>query len=291
MNLFFVFIAFVFIDLTSLIGVENSIYPVYDIKEMRFRGGGSSSVDKGINHEGLDQLRASGSSQFSEKILSDIEALILQESQEFVIIDLREESHCFINGLAVSWSDQMNEANRGKTLSEIERDEYERLEEVIARGEIEVLRGGQLESIDVYTAQTERELVEGRGIRYIRLPVTDHDRPSDAIIEQFIDIISCLPSESWVHFHCRGGKGRTTTFLVFYDIIRNAEKVSLEHIITRQYAIGGSDLQVMEKDRDAKSRQAKKRLGLIQEFYTYCKQNPNFEIRWSERVSEYLNFL
>lgn len=291
MNLFFVFIAFVFIDLTSLIGVENSIYPVYDIKEMRFRGGGSSSVDKGINHEGLDQLRASGSSQFSEKILVDIETLILQESQEFVIIDLREESHCFINGLAVSWSDQMNEANRGKTLSEIERDEYERLEEVIARGEIEVLRGGQLESIDVYTAQTERELVEGRGIRYIRLPVTDHDRPSDAIIEQFIDIISCLPSESWVHFHCRGGKGRTTTFLVFYDIIRNAEKVSLEHIITRQYAIGGSDLQVMEKDRDAKSRQAKERLGLIQEFYTYCKKNPNFEIRWSERVSEYLNFL
>lgn len=286
MKLFFVLISLFVVSLTPLNGVEDSVFAVYDIKQMRFRGGGRSSVHKGINQEGLDELRASGSSQFSEKVLADIETLILKETNEFVIIDLREESHGFINGQSVSWSDKANEANRGKTLSEIELDEYERLEEAVAHKKIEVLNGGKFEIIDVYTALTERELVEERGMGYIRLPVTDHDSPSDEIIEQFVDVIGAIPSDSWVHFHCRGGKGRTTTFLVFYDIIRNAQKVSLEDIIARQYALGGSDLKAMKKDGDAKARQAEERLALIQKFYNYCRANPNFEISWSEYLAK-----
>jgi hypothetical protein len=43
-----------------------------------------------------------------------------------------------------------------------------------------------------------------------------------------------LPENAWAHFHCEAGLGRTTTFMVLYDMLRNANRVSLEDIVQRQ---------------------------------------------------------
>ena len=48
------------------------------------------------------------------------------------------------------------------------------------------------------------------------------------------------------HFHCKEGIGRTTTFMIMYDIMKNYKEVSLNDIIKRQYLPSGI------KEKDAK---------------------------------------
>ena len=56
----------------------------------------------------------------------------------------------------------------------------------------------------------------------------------------FINFVKSLPKESLrLHFHCAAGEGRSTTFLVMYDMMRNSTKVKLQDIFLRQYLLGG----------------------------------------------------
>src|SRR5262249_320118 len=49
-------------------------------------------------------------------------------------------------------------------------------------------------------------------------PVTDHFPPFQ-MLEPFITLFTQIdPAKDWVHFHCHGGDGRTTTFLALYDM-------------------------------------------------------------------------
>ena len=67
---------------------------------------------------------------------------------------------------------------------------------------------------------------------YCRFPTTDHVRPRDTEVDAFVAFASTLPTDTWLHFHCRGGDGRTTTFLVMHDTMHNAPGVSIEDILT-----------------------------------------------------------
>ena len=76
-------------------------------------------------------------------------------------------------------------------------------------------------------AYTEREMVahrlelEDTTVEYVRIPVTDHCAPSDAAIDVLCGLREAARTDptSWVHFHCHGGDGRTTTFLALYDML------------------------------------------------------------------------
>ena len=85
---------------------------------------------------------------------------------------------------------------------------------------------------------TEKQFVEQAGVRYVRLMVTDHLRPTDAEVDRFITTARNLPEDGWVHFHCHAGRGRTTMFLVLWDILHNADRVSLVDITKRQSRAG-----------------------------------------------------
>lgn len=39
-------------------------------------------------------------------------------------------------------------------------------------------------------------------------------------IDEFIKLYKSLPKDAWLHFHCEAGKGRTTTFLAMYDMMK-----------------------------------------------------------------------
>jgi hypothetical protein len=54
---------------------------------------------------------------------------------------------------------------------------------------------------------------------YVRLPVTDHCKPGGDVLLQFIKLCDSLSSGDWLHCHCHGGDGRTTTFLALFDMI------------------------------------------------------------------------
>lgn len=52
----------------------------------------------------------------------------------------------------------------------------------------------------------------------------------------------CIPKDAWLHFHCRGGRDRTTITMTIIDILQNGKNVSLENIVKRQNLLGGINL-------------------------------------------------
>lgn len=57
-------------------------------------------------------------------------------------------------------------------------------------------------------------------LEYYRLAIKDHGTPSVQEVEAFVQFaISASKSNTWVHFHCHGGKGRTSTFIAMYNLI------------------------------------------------------------------------
>ncbi|WP_052354888.1 phosphatase domain-containing putative toxin [Candidatus Protochlamydia sp. R18] len=247
----------------------------------------SQLVGNYANLKGLTQLHLSGSGQFSQE---DLENMSREIKGKAFVLDLREESHGFIDGTPISWTDGLNYGNVGKTLRQIELDEQKRLKLTAQKGSIIVDLskdlGENFQKFFVREVKTEKELVESFGYTYIRLPITDHHRPVDSVVDQFIEIVLSLPADSWIHLHCKGGKGRTTTFMTLYDIMHNAQTVGLNDILSRQTLLGGADLVQAEKNETYKQKPAKDRIEFIRAFYTYCREVPNFEMTWSDWVHQ-----
>jgi hypothetical protein len=234
--------------------------------------------------EGLEKMHASGSSQFSEEGLIEIIRQIPFPSHKIVIFDLRQESHGFINQHAMSWTDGLyNQANLGKTSIEIRDDERGRLEQAYSEGRIVLCRKADLtpEEWIVHSAVTEKQFVKSLGLTYVRLPVADHMRPSDEVVDLFIRYIQSHSEDKWLHFHCRGGSGRTTTFLALYDMMLNGGTLGLEEILKRQNKLGGNDLTHVDP-KSYKYKHAVERLEFLKTFYVYCRENPTYSVSWSE---------
>lgn len=250
--------------------------------------------------QGLDNLNISGSSQFSK---ASFDALFkaLNKPSCFYLFDLREESHGFINGMAVTWYGVHNHnlTNKGKSVQKIEEIEKKLLAEQVqkkylllnksdAKDQISESRYGlPVYPVFVRTIQTEREFIEGKNLHYIRLPVSDHIKPTDEIVDQFISIVKSLPKNRWLHFHCSGGAGRTTTFMNMYDMMNNAKEISFEDIIKRQWYLGGKNMNEHSDDKEWKVSLSKERLQFLKDFYHYCRYNEdNYETSWSKAAYE-----
>ncbi len=200
------------------------------------------------------------------------------------IIDLREESHGFADSLPVSF---YVDKNRGNYYSgyDLER-EFEQLSSLLGKF-TEFLPLGNTDKKN-YTAQSfapeniyvERVLVLAEDCIYVRIPATDMIFPSPQVVDQFLNFVQSLKPNDWLHFHCQAGHGRTTTFLVMYDILKNPDK-SLEEICSRQVVYGGSDLLAESSGTDFYSQAQNERARLIKLFYKYAHQGTG---NWSEWI-------
>lgn len=245
--------------------------------------------DKEISDAGLSTLNASASGQFSVLGLQTMIKVI--PVTDITIIDLREESHGFLNGDGVSWYGYRNWANRGKSLDDIQNDEQQRLQFIFEEKKATVQTKNIPRiayEVDVEEVLTEQAVAQAQGVNYIRLPITDHLRPEDSDVDQFLEIVKAFPDSSWLHFHCAAGKGRASTFFVMYDMYRNAKVAACNDIILRQELIGGKDLSEYEDD-DWKTTYAAERLDFLKNFHRYCKdENPDKQ-SWSEWISSQQN--
>jgi hypothetical protein len=208
--------------------------------------------------------RASGSRQMDAGQLTQALKSVVNgiEPRDLFLVDLREESHGFLDGTAVSWYADNDFGNVGMAKTHIERDEHARLE--VLEGETAQIfalnddhsdnRGQQrmmpvsYETFTPVTPATERALFDNVRIgectvHYWRIPVTDHCAPSNLALTEFGKLAaSCDAGSSWVHFHCHGGDGRTTTFLALYDMVCWKQQSkdpfpALEVFARRQYGL------------------------------------------------------
>lgn len=200
--------------------------------------------------KGLSSLKMSGSAEFSEEQLetlsNDLKSLT---SGPIYIVDLRQENHLFLDGESIYW----NGTNIGLNSDEVLDAEYELKEE------LSVL----LSNRDI---KTEEELVNEYGLNYIRLAAQDNVFPSCEVVEEFLTIIKKLPSNAWLHFHCKEGKGRTTTFMAMFDIYKNVN-VSLKDIAYRQYGLDG--IYVLYDGSRLSSDDPEKEIWEEREYYMY----------------------
>jgi hypothetical protein len=238
------------------------------------------------NLQGLSELMASGSSQFSEKELQGIKQKI-NYNYPITVVDLRQESHGFVNGMAVSWYGKNNEANIGLTKEEVLQDEQQKLAQLAQTKMITINypRKSFKQPIRVvapFTVQNEETLVQSIGLNYMRIPVTDHHRPDDIEVDRFIAFVKSLPKGTWLHFHCRAGIGRTTIFLEMYDMMFNAKQVEFKDIIERQVLLGGKNV-INDYKKHNRNKNFIEKARFIQRFYIYCKTNrDNFNTSWTE---------
>ncbi|MGE5208532.1 MAG: protein tyrosine phosphatase [Alphaproteobacteria bacterium] len=240
---------------------------------------------------GLSDLRASGSGEFTPTGLK----LVLSKTRGPVtVFDLRQETHIFVNDLPVSWYASRDWANVGRSQSEIEADESARVQSLTRGSNIDVRPGRPVKHGDansvapqrvaVERASIERDVVKTVSANYVRLAITDHTRPLDNEVDRFIFAVRDLPENTWAHFHCEAGLGRTTTFMVLYDMLRNANWVSLKDIVRRQKILShGYDVLQPDEPGNWKAPYAADRAAFIRAFYAYARKNPNGRPQlWSE---------
>lgn len=263
-----------------------------------------------FNLAGFNQLHISGSAQYSwlelKELLNHIHKRHKIPFNKIYIIDLREEPHAFINGSAVSWFYGPLHVQQNRASQEIIDSELKRINQVrafpmvfinsIQKSERGVPSAKKTEIYPVEVVMREQEAVKSFGAHYIRLPVTDHFRPEERDIDDFIAMVKGLPVGVWLHFKCRGGKGRTTTFMTLYDIIQNP-KVSLEHILARQKALGGTDLShnKISVGKEWKYRLAQDRINIIRVFFEYRHASDGWDHMkfsdWVKKHAKYLGYL
>lgn len=231
--------------------------------------------NKNLNISGLDTLNISGSQQFSEYNLPLVINSI-ETSLPITVIDLRQESHGFINGYPVSWASAKNDANIGLTKKQVLLDENSKLANIKLNTPITFYNHANITIVPT-KVNNENQLVNSKSLSYIRIPVTDGKIPTDDMVDYFVELVKSQPKNTWFHFHCKEGIGRTTTFMIMYDMIKNSKEVIADDIIKRQLLLANFN------ENDIKSFYNDQRVIFLENFYKYSKQaRNNFNIKWSD---------
>lgn len=256
----------------------------------------SDHVAGNINKRGLTNLHMAGGSQFSAFALQKIIKRL--HAKHLTIIDLRQESHGFLNGNAISWYGPQDAANANKSNAAILRDETEKLAQLKHSSHVVVNKIlnktpagyiGAVQPIEmtVETVDSERALVTNHHLQYERIYVQDFHAPTPKEVDQFIAVFRQLSPINWVYFHCHAGVGRTTTFMAMYDMLRNAKVVSFADILARQHALGGKELTQLPSPKNFKYAAANKRIAFLEMFYRYARDNHDaFETSWTAYIKE-----
>lgn len=190
-------------------------------------------------------FRASGSHQLDSGRLATVLKSVAPPDGQLYLVDLREETHLYFhlnddNLSAVSWYADMDFANVGRSLEWILAKENAQVSVITASPQTKIfcitpedMKTGTVtptgySDVAVKLALTE----EGLALKlpttfrpkYTRIPVTDHCMPSPEAVNRFVDLCHGLKPNDWVHCHCHGGDGRTTSFLLLFDMINWANK-------------------------------------------------------------------
>lgn len=223
----------------------------------------------------IKSLNISGSSQFTPLELSNINHKI--NSPKLYIVDLRQESHGFINNTAISFYNPRLDLNNGFTASQTIAYENKMLSSVSLDKNTTIYSKTTkpLYNILVKSVSNEANIVKHVNLPYVRLSVKDGAIPTPDTANQFVAMVKHQVENSHIHFHCDEGDIRTTIFLSMYQMMKNNKALTFEEILKYQYSIGGTDFT---DNRDA--------LEFLHGFYKYTQENKknNFRVVYSNWI-------
>lgn len=157
--------------------------------------------DEPIHFRRDADLKIAGGGQPTKEVLAHLSALLgVPPDMPIWDIDLRQESHGFLNHAAVSWHGPQNAANRGLAATEVEQDETARLQGTLGhvvqalpmgRYDEEHIKDSFDESVQSWS--TERKLARRAGLGYKRFAATDMEWPAPAVIDDFVEFYRSLP--------------------------------------------------------------------------------------------------
>lgn len=274
--LFFSICLFILLSELSQADLASAAVP----QEPAWRLDAAMDSDEPIHFRRDESLKIAGGGQPTPAVLLHLPKL-LEISPDTPIwdIDLRQESHGFLNDAAVSWRGPQNAANRGLAAKAVEQDETARLQGTLGQ-HVQALPMGRYDEEHIKTSfaepveswSTERGLAHKSGLGYKRLAATDMEWPGPAVIDDFVDFYRSLPkNHGWLFFHCQAGQGHTTTFMVLYELLDHPS-VTADEAIAHQRSLGGADLS------------SGPRYHGLQLFAHYVKENcaSNFQQTWSQ---------
>lgn len=241
---------------------------------------------------GLCQLNIMGSGAFNalqlQKVLSDI-------PESIHIIDLRKESHAYLNDQPISWYQFANWGNL-----DLEPDIIVAKESYLRQSLAQPPEGVKISKITkneqgiptpyyihhtpVHRLHSEEEWLKNKNIQYERIYVNNHMHPEPQEVDRFLAVIKTILPDTWIYFHCRAGRGRTTLFMAMYDMWHNAKHVSFHDILHRQHLLGGTDLKVLPEAAHYQFEAIKNRYKFLKLFYTYAKYHRHQP--WSEWLQQ-----
>ncbi|WP_251442761.1 protein tyrosine phosphatase [Veillonella intestinalis] len=245
--------------------------------------------DVSPSRKGLAYTQMSGSGQPTEAQFKQLASTLRTKTDgPIYVVDLRQETHVFVNGIPISHYGKRNWGNVGEKQITI----LDKEKELLATLPQTTLQLATLnkekeaineQSIMVESVKTEAMVAKEQGLHYLRLATTDHIWPDEMSIDKFIAFYKTLPKNSWLHFHCEAGKGRTTIFMAMYDIMKNPN-VPLEDILSRQQVLGGNNVAYTTDEDTWKAPYYEEKALMIRKFYRYVQQNhhTNFQLTWSE---------
>ena len=246
-----------------------------------------------------DQIPFSASGVFTGKQIENALREIFNEHREvkkIFIIDLLKEYHCFIenqdNEMPLSFRAENNVVNYGLPFAEVENlekiifevlNEKNETEDIMFADHFEKDEGAIKDKPEQIIVRknakfyTERELIGGLSfdceLSYQRFPCMDHRSPSYEVLISFASFIQneFNPETDWLHIHCNGGKGRSTSFSLFFDMLMRLQKGSLDTITFPKLLqihkdSGGRDLNIQKTD-DWKQEYAVQRYSVLKSLY------------------------
>lgn len=237
----------------------------------------TSSVGLPMRLRDIPTLNISGSAQFTKDQLLNLKNSINKDN--ICIVDLRQESHGMINDLAISFLNPYKDLNNGFTTEKTIKAENSLLNKIKIGNTIQLYKhtGIFIKDITVDFISNESQLVTEADMQYKRFAVKDNSAPTPDIVDEFVEFIKNKPDDIHLHFHCAAGKGRTTSFMVMYQAMKNNSNLTLEQLLSYQYNIGGVNLH----DNNIQ-------YNFLEDFCNYVQKNKdsNYSISYSQWIKE-----
>lgn len=215
-----------------------------------------------LDLSGLKDLKASGS---NAPLFAQLQQHLSDVKSKKIICDVREGEYTYLKGIPLRYFGYHYQHPELRHF--LRRLFYTGTFQAHSKG----LRGEEAEA-------------NAYGFHYVRLPIGSRYVTPDEDVDHFVAFIESIAEDTWIHFHCDKGKGRTSMSLVMYDIMKNAPGVSLKDIVKRQHLLGSEDLGDLTpwQGGSYSKEMLTKRKRFIEEFYAFiCQRKASGLQKWS----------